>query len=92
MKNYSTRELIKEMYLRGMECFDPKEYALQETMWCLDDAIDALADLNRNKFQMDNELPHEVLLKILNETLASTEMRDYIYNKVRENIKDYIEA
>lgn len=92
MKNYSTRELTKEMYSRGMECFDPKEYALQETMWCLDDAIDALADLNRNKFQMDNELPHEVLLKILNETLASTEMRDYIYNKVRENIKDYIEA
>jgi hypothetical protein len=92
MKNYSTIELKKEMYSRGIECFDPKEWALQETMWCLDDAIDALADLNRNKFQMDNELPHEVLLKILNDTLASTEMRDYIYSKIKENIKDYIEA
>ena len=92
MKNYSTKELEKELESRGYECFDRSQYAVQETMWNLDDAIDALADLNRNKFQMDNEIDHSILLDILNKTLASTEMRDYIYSKIKENIKDYIEA
>ena len=92
MKNYSTKELEKELESRGYECFDRSQFAIQETMWNLDDAIDALADLNRNKFQMDYEISHDILLNILNETLASTEMRDYIYSKIKESVKDYIEA
>jgi hypothetical protein len=91
MKNYSTIELTKEIYSRGLEVIDPKEIATQGG-FTIDDAIDAISDLNRNTLQMDNELSHEVLMEILNDTLASAEVQKFIYNKLKDNIQAYLEA
>jgi hypothetical protein len=91
MKNYSTIELTKEIYSRGFEVIDPKEIATQGG-FTIDDAIDAISDLNRNTLQMDNELSHEVLMEILNDTLASAEVQKFVYNKLKDNIQTYLEA
>lgn len=91
MENFSTKDLAKELYSRGQYVFDPKEIAC-ETFWSIDDAIDALIDLNRNTMQLDTQLPHEVLMEILHDTLVSDVVQKFIYNKLKDNIQEYIEA
>lgn len=62
-----------------------------ETIWTIDDAIEALADLNRNEFQMDYQVEDEILIGILNDTLASSYVKTMIYETLKENIGEYLE-
>ena len=91
MKNLKDLELKKELWARGYEVYEPELFAV-ETLWTLDDAIDAIADLNRNTLQMDNKLSHEVLMQILNDTLNSEPVQKFIYNKLKDNIQEYLES
>lgn len=85
MKNYSTRELIKELGSRGYETFDPKVWAVSEFVWAIDSAIDIqthLREVHNEQYQLDNDQ----LMRILNDTLSSDDVIDYITKALTKNI------
>ena len=84
MKNYTDLELKKELWARGYEVFEPKEFAV-ETLWTLDDAMDTLANINRQN-NTEHHLPKEKLMQILNETLNSSYVIELIAQSLEQNI------
>ena len=89
MKNYTDKELIKELFSRGYETFDPKQYAIEENMWTLDDAIDVYTGI-RNHYKLYDELTHAQLMRILNDTLSSdavmSTISELLYQKIYEHL------
>jgi hypothetical protein len=85
MKNYTDLELKNELRVRGYEVFDPKEYAIDECMWTIDEAIDAYSEVKKYNFT-EYELTHKQLIEILNNTLSSFEVRQFINKVLKENI------
>lgn len=86
MKNYSTRELTKELYSRGYEVLDPKEYAVTECIWAIDEAIEIHEHL-RESYEEEFELPREKLMEILNDVLASKRVNDFVISILTQEIK-----
>jgi hypothetical protein len=89
MKNLSTRELIKELHNRGIECFDPKEWALDQTVWPIDEAIEIQEHL-RELYKEEFELPREKLMEILNQVLSSERIREFILSILTHEIKKHL--
>lgn len=85
MKNRTESELINELKTRGYEVFSPKEYAVDECLWTIDDAIDAQSEVKKYNFTED-ELTHEQLMSILNNTLSSFELTQFINEILKRNI------
>jgi uncharacterized protein YjgD (DUF1641 family) len=89
MHNYTDKELIKELLSRGYETFNPKEYAIEENMWTLDDAIDTYNHI-RKVYNVEDYLTHEQLMRILNDTLSSevvmSTISELLYEKIYEHL------
>jgi histidinol phosphatase-like PHP family hydrolase len=83
MKNYTDLELKKELMSRGYEVFN-KDYAT-EYLWTLDDAIDSYHEVKNANFTRD-ELSHEQLMGILNETISSAHVMQMISEELQRNI------
>jgi len=89
MKNLSTRELIKELHNRGIECFDPKEWAVDQTVWPIDEAIEIQEHL-RELYEEEFELPREKLMEILNQVLSSERIREFTLSILTHEIKKHL--
>lgn len=83
MRNYTDLELKKELMSRGYEVFN-KDYAT-EYLWTLDDAIDSYHDVKSVNFTED-ELTHEQLMGILNDTISSAHVMQMISEELQKNI------
>ena len=89
MKNYTDKELIQELRSRGYETFNPKEYALEENLWTLDDAIDTYNHI-RKVYNVEDYLTHEQLMRILNDIISSdvvmSTISELLYQKIYEHL------
>jgi len=89
MKNYTDKELIQELRSRGYETFNPKEFAIEENMWTLDEAIDVHNHI-RKVYKVEDYLTHEQLMRILNDTLSSdvvtSKISELLYQKIYEHL------
>ena len=83
MRNYTDLELKKELMSRGYEVFN-KDYAT-EYLWTLDDAIDSYHEVKTTNFTED-ELTHEQLMGILNDTISSAHVMQMISEELQKNI------
>lgn len=89
MKNYTDLELKKELWARGYEVLDPKEYAVDECLWTIDDAIDAYNEVKERNFTHD-ELTKDKLMEILNSTISSPYIMELISEKLHQNIYEHL--
>ena len=89
MKNLSTEELTKELRSRGYETFNPKEYAIEENLWTLDDAIDSQEGI-RKAYNIEYRLTNEQLMRILNDTISSpvviSTISELLYETIYANL------
>ena len=89
MKNFSTRELIKELHSRGIECFDTKVWAVDQTVWAIDEALE-IQEYLRESYKEEFELPREKLMEILNKVLSSERIRDFTLSILTHEIKKHL--
>ena len=87
MHNYTDLELKKELRSRGYEVFN-KDYAT-EYLWTLDDAIDSYDGI-REAYKIQDELTHEQLMRILNDTITSSIVMSTISELLYENIRQHL--
>jgi hypothetical protein len=87
MHNYTDLELKKELRSRGYEVFN-KDYAT-EYLWTLDDAIDSYDGI-RESYKIQDELTHEQLMRILNDTITSSVVMSTISELLYENIRQHL--
>lgn len=89
MHNYTDKELIQELLSRGYETFNPKEYAIEENLWTLDDAIDTYNHI-RKVYNVEDYLTHDQLMRILNDTISSdvvmSTISELLYEKIYEHL------
>ena len=83
LKNYTDSELTNELRARGYEVFN-KDYAT-DYLWTLDDAIDAY-HVVKNRHFTEDELTHEQLMGIVNETISSAHVTEMINEELERNI------
>ena len=84
IKNYTDLELKKELWARGYEVYNPKEFAI-DSLWTLDDAIDTYHQV-KNDYYTEQELSHEQLMGILNEMISSAHVTQMISEELYRNI------
>lgn len=89
MHNYTDKELIQELRSRGYDTFNPKEYAIEENLWTIDDAIDTYNHI-RKVYNVEDYLTHEQLMRILNDTISSPAVMgtisELLYQKIYEHL------
>lgn len=86
---FSDQDLIRELRVRGYETFNPKEYAIEENLWTLDEAIDALKIVNQYN-GTHHELSKPQLMGILNSVLQSDHVRQSIQEELERNIYEHL--
>lgn len=86
---FSDQDLIKELRIRGYETFNPKEFAIEENMWTLDEAIDVHNHI-RKVYKVEDYLTHEQLMRILNDTLSSDVVKSTISELLYEKIYEHL--
>jgi hypothetical protein len=89
VNNYTDKELIQELRSRGYETFNPKEFAIEENMWTLDEAIDVHSHI-RKVYNVEDYLTHEQLMRILNDTLSSDVVKSTISELLYEKIYQHL--
>jgi hypothetical protein len=74
--------------MANLQTFDADIFAL-DYMWTVDDAMDALSEINRAN-RTDLQLTKKELLQILNDTISSNCVTKMIMAKLEDNIQDYL--
>ena len=82
---FSDQDLIRELRVRGYETFNPKEYAIEECLWTVDEAIDALKSVNQYN-GTNHELSKPQLMGILLGVLQSPQIMEAIREELERNI------
>lgn len=89
MKQYTDLELKKELWARGYEVFDPKEVAVTECLWTIDEAIDVHNHI-RKVYNVEDYLTKEQLMKILNDVVSSNVVNGTISELLYETIRQHL--
>jgi hypothetical protein len=76
--------------MKNLNTFDPEIFAV-EYLWTLDDAMDALANINRAN-RSEFELTKKELMRILNDTLSSDYVMEMIMERLEENVHAYLDV
>lgn len=86
MEKYSDLELKRELWKRGYEVYDHKNFAL-DFVWTLDDAITIYRHV-KNDYYTENELSHQQLIDMLNKLISSVDVMKMISDELYKNIYD----
>lgn len=76
--------------MENLNTFDPEIFAV-EYLWTLDDAMDALANINRAN-RSEFQLTKKELMRILNDTLSSDYVMEIIMERLEENVNAYLDV
>lgn len=83
------KELIKELESKGYQVFDPKEWAVDQTVWPIDEAVEIQEHL-RELYDEEFELPREKLMFILNDVLSSERVKEFVLSILTQEIKKHL--